>query len=74
MLGFKSISNIFTKKELIVFAEPFKSISTFETATLAGLGSAVFITVLPVVSSSMGVWLVCTTFGCATVSIAAGGL
>ena len=66
MLGFRFISNIFKKKELIVFAEPFKSISTFETATLAGLGSAVFITILPMVSSSVGVWLACTTSGCAT--------
>ena len=50
-----------------------KSISTFETATLAGLGSAVFITILPVVSSSVGVWLACTTSSCAGVSAAAGG-
>ena len=73
MLGFKSISNIFAKKEVIVFAEPFKSISMFETAALAGVGSAVFITVLPVVSSSVGVWLACTTSGCAAASSAAGG-
>lgn len=72
MLGFKSILNVFTKKELMVFAEPFKPISMLETATLAGLGSAVFITVLPVVSSSVGVWLACTTSGCATASTAAG--
>lgn len=73
MLGFKSILNIFKKKELIVFAEPFKSISTFESAALTGLGSAVFITVLPVVSSSMGVWLACTTSGCASTATAFGG-
>jgi len=73
MLGLKSILNIFRKKELIVFAEPFKPLSMFETATLAGLGSAVFITILPVVSSGVGVWLACTTSGCATVSTAVGG-
>lgn len=72
MLGFKSIFGLFKKKELIVFAEPFKSLSTLETATLAGLGSAVFITVLPVVSSSMGVWLACTTSNCAATSTALG--
>lgn len=79
MLGFKSIFNIikkiniFKKKELIVFAEPFKGISMIETATLGGIGSAVFITVLPLVSSSVGVWLACTTPGCVITSTALGG-
>lgn len=71
MFGF--FKSIFGRKEVIVFAEPFKAMSMVESVGLAGAGSAVFITVLPLVSSSVGAWLACTTAGCATAASATGG-
>lgn len=63
----------FRKKEVIVFADTFKPISALESSALVGLSSAVFITVLPVVSGSVGTWLACQTSGCASLASSAGG-
>lgn len=65
--------NLFKKKEILVFAEPFQDVSPLESVSLAGAGSAIFMTVLPIVSSGVGAWLACTTSGCATFASAVGG-
>ena len=52
---------------------PIPAPGLLEVTTLAGLGIAGFITIGPLVSSSLGAWLACSSSGCAITTSMIGG-
>lgn len=54
------------------FAPSFQTVSAVEGILISGCGSAVFVTVPPLVSSAAGSALACKTVGCALGAFTAG--
>lgn len=57
----------------IEMASPMPTPGIIEASFLAGVGSATFITVAPLVTSYLGAYLACQTAGCAIATSMAGG-
>ena len=68
-----ALFGLFKKKATTLMASPMPTPGVMEASLLAGIGTSAFITIGPLVSTSLGSYFACQTAGCAIGTSKAGG-